>query len=159
MVCRATTGSDAPDLGVRFETTTGLSGECLRTGKVQQCDDTETDPRVNAEACRSLGVRSILVLPLAEGNDPFGILEVFSSRPKAFRERDVRILQVVARHVVESKRAAEISAAPPVSNDRPYQSSNGTKPSAFDDPVLQYESFSPNEQHSTSRLPNSGRTF
>lgn len=156
MVCRATTGPDAPDLGVRFETTTGLSGECLQTGKVQQCDDTEVDPRVNAEACRSLGVRSILVLPLlvlplAEGNDPFGILEVFSSRPKAFREQDVRILQVVARHVVESKRAAEIAAAPPVSNDMPYVSPNGTKPSAFDEPVLKYESFSPNEQHSTSR--------
>src|SRR6266852_3264273 len=100
MVCRATTGGDAPDLGVRFEMTTGLSGACLQTGKVQQCDDTETDSRVNSEACRNLGVRSILVLPLADGKDPFGILEVFSSRPSAFRERDVRILQVVARRVV-----------------------------------------------------------
>src|ERR1700722_17905810 len=70
MVCRATTGGDAPDLGVRFEMVTGLSGECLQTEKIQQCDDTDTDPRVNAEACRSLGVRSILVLPLSEGNEP-----------------------------------------------------------------------------------------
>jgi TonB family protein len=165
MVCRATTGSDAPDLGVRFETTTGLSGECLRTGKVQQCDDTETDPRVNAEACRSLGVRSILVLPLAEGNGAFGILEVFSARPTAFRDRDVRILQVVARHVVESKRAAEVAAAPPVSNDRsndrPNMPSNGTKQLAFAEPisdqsvfdqsVLKYDSFGPHEQNSSSR--------
>ena len=164
MVCRATTGPDAPDLGVRFETTTGLTGECLQTGKVQQCDDTETDPRVNAEACRSLGVRSILVLPLAEGNGPFGILEVFSSRPKAFRERDVRILQVVARHVVESKRAAEVAAAPPVSNekpnDRPYVPSKETKPLAFDErvsdqpvsdqPVLN-DSFGMDEQDSSTR--------
>src|SRR5580692_9154023 len=48
MVCRATTGWDAPDLGVRLETASGLSGACLQTGKIQQCGDTETDPRVNA---------------------------------------------------------------------------------------------------------------
>src|SRR5579862_2048436 len=169
MVCRATTGPDAPDLGVRFETTTGLTGECLQTGQVQQCDDTERDPRVNAEACRSLGVRSILVLPLAEGNGPFGILEVFSSRPKAFRERDVRILQVVARHVVESKRAAEVAAAPPVSSDmlhgRPFVPSSGTKPLPSDEPISDQplfgqsisdqhvlnDSFGMGEQHSSSR--------
>ena len=67
MVCRATTGGNAPDLGVRLETTSGLSGACLQTGTIQQCGDTETDPRVNAEACRRLGVRSILVLPLGDG--------------------------------------------------------------------------------------------
>jgi TonB family protein len=154
MVCRATTGPDAPDLGVRFEITTGLTGECLQTGKIQQCDDTEIDPRVNGEACRSLGVRSILVLPLAEGNGPFGILEVFSSRPKAFRERDVRILQVVARHVVESKRAAEVAAAPPVSlvsNERPYVPSSGTQPQAFDEHVLKYDSFGLDERNPSRR--------
>src|SRR5258708_28355302 len=48
MVCRATTGGDAPDLGVRFETVTGLSGACLQTVKVQQGDDTRTDPAVKA---------------------------------------------------------------------------------------------------------------
>ena len=31
MVCRATTGADAPDLGVRLETKSGLSGACLQT--------------------------------------------------------------------------------------------------------------------------------
>ena len=99
MVCRATTG-DAPDLGVRLETTSGLSGACLQTGTMQQCGDTETDPRVNAEACRRLSVRSILVLPLGEGKDPFGILEVFSSRPNAFGDRDVHVSEY--RHQQET---------------------------------------------------------
>src|SRR5450755_4041745 len=107
MVCRATTGADAPDLGVRLETTSGLSGACLQTGMIQQCGDTETDPRVNAEACRRLGVKSMLVLPLGYGKEPFGILEVFSSRPNAFSERDVNALQVLARRVVQSKIGSE----------------------------------------------------
>jgi TonB family protein len=107
MVCRATTGGNAPDLGVRLETTSGLSGACLQTGTIQQCSDTETDLRVNAEACRRLGVRSILVLPLGDGKDRFGILEVFSSWPNAFSDRDVNTLQALARRVVENKRGAE----------------------------------------------------
>jgi TonB family protein len=100
MVCRATSGPDAPDLGVRLETTSGLSGACLQTGTIQLCGDTETDPRVDAEACRRLGVRSILVLPLGDGPPPFGILEVFSSLLDAFGDQDVSSLRNLARRVI-----------------------------------------------------------
>lgn len=107
MECRATTGADAPELGARLETTSGLSGACLQTGKIQLCGDTETDPLVNAEACRNLGVRSILILPLSDGKEPFGIFEVFSPRPNAFGDRDINTLEVLARRVVENKKIAE----------------------------------------------------
>jgi TonB family protein len=107
MVCRATTGGDAPDLGVRLETTSGLSGACLQTGTIQKCVDAENDSRVNTAASRRLGVRSILVLPLGEEKEPFGILEVFSSRPNAFGDRDINTLQVLARRVAENKKGAE----------------------------------------------------
>lgn len=111
MVCRATTGADAPDLGVRLETKSGLSGACLQTGKLQQCWDTETDARVDAEACRRLGVRSILILPLGDGPEPFGVLEVFSSRPNAFGDHDVNALQVLAGRVVANKKEIEEAVA------------------------------------------------
>lgn len=110
MVCRATTGGVAPDLGVRLETKSGLSGACLRTGTIQRCSDAETDPRVNAEASRSLGARSILVVPLSDGKERFGILEVFSPRPNAFGERDINTLQVLARRAADNKRGVEESA-------------------------------------------------
>jgi TonB family protein len=105
-------------LGARLETTSGLSGACLQTGKIQLCGDTETDPLVNAEACRSLGVRSILILPLSDGKEPFGIFEVFSPRPNAFGDRDVNTLEVLARRVVENKKIAEdvAVAVPSVDN-------------------------------------------
>jgi hypothetical protein len=79
MVCRATTGRNAPDLGVRLDTA-GFSSECLRIGTLQRCDDTETDPRVDATACRLLGVRSILVVPLWYWGEFMGIFEIFSDR-------------------------------------------------------------------------------
>lgn len=111
MECRATTGRDAPDLGVRVEAETGLSGACLRTGEVQDCSDTESDPRVDAEACRRLGVRSMLILPLSDGTKAFGILEVLSSKPHAFGPDDVEALKTMARRIVESKSEAERGVA------------------------------------------------
>lgn len=111
--CRATTGASAPDLGVRVETEWGLSGACLKSGEVQQCSDTETDPRVNAEACRQLGVRSIVIVPLIDGQQTFGILEVFSARPDAFGERDISNLQVLAQGIADNKRGAEVATEIP----------------------------------------------
>jgi TonB family protein len=115
MVCRATTGRTAPDLGVRLDNA-GFSAECLRVGTLQRCDDTETDPRVDAGACRLLGVRSILVVPLWYWGEFMGIFEIFSPRPNAFGERDEQTLQALAyrivRHTKESSgRLAGFTAA------------------------------------------------
>jgi TonB family protein len=99
MVCRATTGRNAPDLGVRLDNA-GFSAECLRVGTLQRCDDTETDPRVDPSACRLLGVRSILVVPLWYWGEFMGIFEIFSPRPNAFGERDEQTLQALAYRVV-----------------------------------------------------------
>lgn len=114
MECRATTGSSAPDLGVRLDTKSGLSGACITTGQIQNCSDTDTDARVDAEACRQLGVRSMLILPLSEVSKPFGILEVLSAKPNAFSQQDIDALQKLARRIVASKKEAETGAKTPV---------------------------------------------
>src|SRR6201997_1349419 len=105
MVCRATTGRTAPDLGVRLDNA-GFSAECLRVGTLQRCDDTETDPRVDAAACRLLGVRSILVVPLWYWGEFMGIFEIFSPRPNAFGERDEQTLQALAYRIVRQAKTA-----------------------------------------------------
>ena len=96
MVCRATTGEHAPDLGIPINTRSGLSGACVRSRKAQNCAATESDERVDAAASRRLGIRSILVVPILEGQDPVGIIEVFSPQPSAFCERDEASLQQFA---------------------------------------------------------------
>jgi TonB family protein len=110
MVCRATTGKNAPDLGVRLDNA-GFSAECLRVGTLQRCDDTETDPRVDAMACRLLGVRSILVIPLWYWGEFMGIFEIFSPRPNAFGERDEQTLQALAYRIVRHTKQATGSLA------------------------------------------------
>jgi TonB family protein len=102
IVCRATTGANAPDLGVQLNVHSGLSGACVQSKKWQRCDDTETDSRVNPEVCRSLGVRSILVFPVVREDELLGVFEIFSPRPSAFSDREIQTLQALSRSIVNN---------------------------------------------------------
>ncbi len=106
MVCRAATGDHAPDLGIPLNTRDGLSGACLRTHESQLCMDTETDPRVAADASRRLGIRSMLIVPILEGDELVGVLEVFATDPAEFVESDQNLLEIFARDVARIRRAA-----------------------------------------------------
>ena len=112
IVCHATAGPDAPDIGVCLDPRHGLSGSCIQARQLQQCSDTETDPRVDPDASRRLGVRSIVVLPLIKAGQLFGIFEILSSRPNAFGQRDLDALQSLANRIVENKRPILESAVP-----------------------------------------------
>jgi hypothetical protein len=112
IVCCATAGPDAPSLGVRLDPHAGLSGLCIQTRQLQHCTDMETDPRVNPEASRILGVRSIAVLPLMDGDEFFGIFEILSPRPHAFGKSDLRNLQALSERVVENRRQGRENTAP-----------------------------------------------
>jgi len=106
MVCRAATGEHAPDLGIPLNTRDGLSGACLRTGQSQLCLDTETDPRVDAATSRRLGVRSMLVVPVLDGEDLVGVLEVFATDPAEFVDSDQTLLEIFSREVTRIRRVA-----------------------------------------------------
>ena len=101
-VCRASTGSNAPKMGARVDTSSGLSGECFRTGQTQWCDDAKSDPRVDAEASDRLGVRSVVVMPLLRGAEVVGAIELFSPQPYAFGVRDERTLEVLADRTLKN---------------------------------------------------------
>jgi TonB family protein len=133
MVCRGSTGSVAPALGVKLDTEGGLSGACIKTRLALRCDDALTDPRADAEASRRLSVRSVLIVPLVgplvekvekdarnelqrselQRDELIGVFEIFSPRPSAFSERDQRTLEALAQRVLENlKRASEPFALP-----------------------------------------------
>jgi len=96
MVCRASAGDAAPGLGVRFSVGSGFSGECVRTGQLLRCEDSETDPVVDRESCRLLGIRSMIAVPIRWGDAVIGLLEVFSPEPYAFSTNDPLALQRLA---------------------------------------------------------------
>jgi len=100
IVCRARTGRTAPDIGVRLQTDSGLSAECVRTGEVLLCNDADSNPRVDAASCRRMGVRSILVAPLRHFRRTLGVFEVLSSTPHAFDNNDVATMQFLSGMMV-----------------------------------------------------------
>jgi N-acetylmuramoyl-L-alanine amidase len=115
IVCRATAGTIVPELGARLDPKSGFSGACLRTGGIVRCDDSDHDPRVNVEVCRSLGTRSIVAVPIASAHGALGLLEAFSAEAYGFNDSDVRSLNLLAELVLaamkpeEENRLAEIS--------------------------------------------------
>ena len=97
MVCRASAGSSAPAVGARLQVRSGLTGESITRRQLLRCDNAETDPRVNLETCRALGIASIVVLPLLRrSGEVRGLFELFSDHPYAFEERDLIALERMA---------------------------------------------------------------
>ncbi|MGA2858791.1 MAG: TonB family protein [Candidatus Sulfotelmatobacter sp.] len=107
MVCRASSGSTAPDLGSLLDVSSGLSGECVRTLRTQRCDDVLTDARADVAASFRLGVRSVMVMPLVGSEGLLGVFELFSASPCAFGDRDERTLEALATRAVDSLKRAE----------------------------------------------------
>jgi hypothetical protein len=93
MLCRASAGSNAPELGTLLSTEFGLSGESVRTRLPLRCDNADRDPRVNREGCRQLGIASVAVLPIVSDDQVLGVFELFSGKINAFEERDLSALQ------------------------------------------------------------------
>jgi N-acetylmuramoyl-L-alanine amidase len=108
VVCRGRSGLIAPDLGAYVNPQSGVCGECLSSGEVQLCDDTEHDRRVDLWVCRNLGVRSILAVPLRRQQDVLGIIVVFSGWAGVFGERDIRALKLLAGLVIEALWSHEV---------------------------------------------------
>jgi putative methionine-R-sulfoxide reductase with GAF domain len=100
IICRARTGRTAPDLGVRLQTDSGISADCVRTGEIVLCHDAERNPFVDLASCRRLGARSILAAPLRHFRKTLGVFEVLSRAPHAFDERDVATMQLLSSLMV-----------------------------------------------------------
>ncbi len=93
MLCRASTGASAPELGTLLSMEYGFTGESVRTLQTLFCKDAETDSRVNREGCRKLGIASVVAMPIICEGQALGVFELFSGKPSAFVERDFAALR------------------------------------------------------------------
>jgi TonB family protein len=156
MICRAATGLHAPDLGVPLNTGDDLSGACLSTRQPQFCVDTESDPRVDSAMARRLGIRSMLIVPVLDQDGLFGVLEVFSSEPSAFSDREGTLLDALARDCVRVCLAAadlgqhSPAAFTPVPSDQPQSHQEAPLPTS---PAFVEAPPSPGEHPSAAFTP------
>lgn len=96
MVYRAVSGIVADRLNFSVAIKGSLSGLCLMSGETINCMDSELDDRVDREACRALGIRSMLVVPLALNGVVFGVLKTLSAKPMAYSKRDAETMHLIA---------------------------------------------------------------
>ncbi len=107
MVCCASAGPSAPELGAHLQIDSGLSAESVRTRKILICEDAENDPRVNRESCRTFGIASVVVMPLVREEEVYGVFELLSGRPRAFEERDYVALNRLSEMIQTAVEHAE----------------------------------------------------
>ncbi len=117
VICRARSGDTAPPLGAKVDVDSGVSGECLRSGRSQRCNDTLIDPRVDPEVCLEMGIRSLAAVPLRGGQGVIGILEIFSDRPNAFSDAHITLLKKLAKIAVMG-RAKSVNPVPPLTAEK-----------------------------------------
>ena len=107
IVCRASTGRIAPDRGMRLNLNSSFSGACFSNAEIVRCDDSETDARVDMDACRRLGTRSMVAAPLVGRRTVIGVLEAFSAEAYGFNDCDVRNLNLLAELTVAAIKPEE----------------------------------------------------
>ncbi|QYJ77385.1 sensor domain-containing diguanylate cyclase [Shewanella acanthi] len=99
MVYRAASGIAEDKLGLRLKMDSSLSGRCVSTGEVLTCADSEIDPRVDINACRQIGLRSMLVVPLKHLGTTVGVLKAMSTRVNKFSEPELQLLNMITEMV------------------------------------------------------------
>jgi hypothetical protein len=86
--------------GLQMQAGEGPCWDAHRTGTVVLVSDVTTDERWPALARRATGdVRGVLALPLREGEQPVGVVNVYSSQADAFGPGSCRIAELVAAAV------------------------------------------------------------
>ncbi len=107
MVCRATTGENSPELGTRVDVRAGLAAECVNRGTIQSCRDSGSDSRADAEAFRSLGIRSVVLIPIAVRGEVVGILYLLAAQSDAFSSNAIRSVQPYILQILQARREVE----------------------------------------------------
>jgi hypothetical protein len=116
------TGEPAPPLGAKLDTGKGISGECVRSGRLVKCEDTESDPLVDPAVCRALGIGALMAAPIVLDFRVAGVIEVLSPHPRVFTASQEKALMQLVEIVAKIHRPAvtpDIPSQPTVWLDRP----------------------------------------
>lgn len=96
LVYRAATGMAEKFLGLRLKIDNSLSGLSISGRVPLMSSDIEIDDRVNKEACRKIGLNSMIVVPLIYREEVVGILKVLSAQADYFGDGDIKVLELMS---------------------------------------------------------------
>ena len=94
IVYRAVTRPSGIALGTRISRSASIPGRCVADRNAIRVDDVAADDRVDAET--KSRAASLACVPLLYGESAVGVLEVFSTKPKAFSDEDIETLRLLS---------------------------------------------------------------
>ncbi len=96
IVYRSASGIAEAQLGLRMPVANSLSGYCLTQRTAAVCTDSESDERVNRDACRKVGLRSMVIVPLIAAGQAVAVMKLVWKEPRALDDNEVDIAQLLA---------------------------------------------------------------
>jgi diguanylate cyclase (GGDEF) domain len=109
LVYSAVSGIAEKFLGLRLDIENSLSGECMKARVPLICHDIEKDDRVNKNACRQIGLNSMIVMPLVCRDDVVGVIKVLSAKAGHFKDDDIKILELMSGLIAAAMFSAMIN--------------------------------------------------
>ena len=101
--CQATSGSTAGEFAAYLNRDRRLVDACLRAGALVRCRDSETSDVLDGSACRYLGARTVVMVPiLDESERKLGVFGVFSPQADAFSNSSIVVLQSLTRRIADA---------------------------------------------------------
>ena len=155
MICRARAGEPTPPLGAPVDVQRGLSGECVRSGRLVSCEDTGNDPRIDPEVSRALGIGSLIAAPIVSDLRVVGLLEVFSPHSRGFTKAHETILDRLVEMIprTPSEKTQPENAQPertqPETPIRPEAVSDVSRPPASESGLVESGSIELGSIHAT----------
>ena len=110
-VLRHASGIAAPHRGIRIGGKPSLARAAAIAGKPLYASDTLTDSRVDREASRQMGARSLICAPLYSEERVVGVLSILSVEPNAFDELAIETTRLMADFVSSVMRNSRELAA------------------------------------------------
>ncbi len=96
LVYSAASGIAEKFLGLRLDIEDSLSGECIKARVPLISNNIENDDRVNKNACRQIGLNSMIVMPLIFRDDVVGVIKVLSKKVDHFNDSNIKILELMS---------------------------------------------------------------
>jgi protein TonB len=103
IVSRALNGATSAEFVAYLRRDSRMVDACLRASALQYCRNSENFPGLDVSVCRSLGARSIVLVPvLRDAKEKLGVLGAFSSQADAFTAGDLVAIQSMAQRVTDT---------------------------------------------------------
>jgi serine phosphatase RsbU (regulator of sigma subunit) len=98
-VARGFEGSDAERLAVQADDVVRGAIDSRRT---VLCNDSNTEDSPAAHAAAAAGLRALMLVPITLAERVYGVLAVCADEPRAFSEREVRLLNELSGHAANA---------------------------------------------------------